>query len=102
MTVKRIEILSDAEIDLYEGRAFYDQQSRNIGDYFSDSLLSDIASLVIYAGIHTKKFGCHRMLAKRFPYAIYYAFNEDVVSVVAVLPMRRSPLWTGTQMLGRG
>jgi len=101
MSVERIQILSDAENDLYEGRAFYDKQGTNIGDYFFDSLLSDIESLVIYAGIHRQEFGFYRMLAKRFPYAIYYVLNEEIASVVAVLPMRRDPVWIETKMLGR-
>jgi hypothetical protein len=43
--------------------------------------LSDIESLVIFAGIHRKEFGFYRMLSKRFPYAIYYDVNDDVASV---------------------
>jgi hypothetical protein len=45
-------MLSDAADDLDEGRAFYEEQGKRIGDYFFDSLLADIESLVIYAGIH--------------------------------------------------
>lgn len=30
---------------------------------------------MIYAGVHSKLFGCYRMLAKRFPYAIYYQID---------------------------
>ena len=98
MNIKRIQILSDAENDLYEGREFYDKQDENVGDYFWDSLLSDIESLVIFAGVHRKKFGFYRMLSKRFPYAIYYDVIGDVASVVAVLPMRRSPVWIKAKM----
>jgi hypothetical protein len=101
MNVKHIQILSDAETDLEEGRAFYDKQGEHIGDYFWDSLLSDMESLVIFAGIHGKEFGFYRMLSKRFPYAIYYDVNGDVASVVAVLPMRRDPLWIEEKMIGR-
>lgn len=101
MNVKHIQILSNAADDLHEGRAFYDMQGDNIGDYFFDSLLSDIESLVIYAGIHKKEFGFYRMLAKRFPYAIYYDFVEGVASVIAVLPMKRDPIWIKNKMSGR-
>jgi len=45
---------------------FYDQKEAGVGNYFWDSLLADIESLVIYAGIHNKKYGFHRMFAKRF------------------------------------
>jgi plasmid stabilization system protein ParE len=101
MKIKHIQILSDAENDLYEGQAFYDNQGENVGNYFWDSLLSDIESLVIFAGIHRKEFGFYRMLSKRFPYAIYYDVNGDVASVVAVLPIRRDPVWIKTKMGGR-
>jgi hypothetical protein len=49
MNIKRIQILSDAEKDLNEGREFYDKQGENVGDYFWDTLLSDIESLDITA-----------------------------------------------------
>ncbi|CAK0771092.1 Type II toxin-antitoxin system RelE/ParE family toxin [Gammaproteobacteria bacterium] len=98
MSIKRIQILSNAEDDLCEGRKFYDKQGGNIGDYFWDSLLSDMESLVIFAGIHRREFGFYRMLSKRFPYAIYYDVNGDVVSVVAVLPIRRDPMWVKAKM----
>ncbi|NOT84374.1 MAG: type II toxin-antitoxin system RelE/ParE family toxin [Methylococcaceae bacterium] len=101
MNVKHIQILVDAGNDLEEGRAFYDQQGESIGDYFWDSLLSDIESLIIFGGIHSKKLGFYRMLSKRFPYAIYYDLNGVTVSVVAILPMRRDPVWITKKMGGR-
>ena len=41
------------------------------------------------------------MLSKRFPYAIYYDTSGHIASVVAVLPMRRDPLWLNDQMTER-
>ena len=66
----RIEILNSAEKDLIDGSEFYKRQSRGLGDYFLDSLFSDIESLYLYAGIHGLHFGYHRLLCKRFPFAI--------------------------------
>ncbi len=93
MNIKSIEILSDAEIDLQDARNFYESLERGIGKYFWDCLLSDIESLIIYGGIHRKEYGYYRMLSKRFPYSIYYDVREEIVYVVAVLPMRRDPNW---------
>ena len=88
----KIKILSSALTDLYEGRLFYERQGEGIGDYFYDSLFSDIDSLVLYAGIHPKYFGYYRMLSKRFPYAIYYKFkDESTVVIWRVLDLRRDP-----------
>lgn len=93
MKVRDVVVLSEVADDLNEGRTFYDQRKTGVGDYFWDGLYTDIESLMIYAGIHARQHGLYRMLAKRFPYAIYYEIVEDVVYVVAVLPMRRHPAW---------
>jgi len=63
-------------------------------------MISDIESLIIYACIHGKQFGLYKMLARRFPYALYYDIIEDVAYVVAVLPMRRDPAWILKQLRG--
>ena len=63
-----------------------------MGDYFLDSLLSDIDSLRLFAGIHCKFFGFHRLLFKRFPYAIYYRLESGDLAVVwRVLDLRQAP-----------
>ena len=46
------------------------------GDYFFDSVFSDIDSLVLYGGIHPKVTGFHRLLTRRFPYTVYYKIEE--------------------------
>lgn len=88
----KIKLLSSALEDLSEGRSFYNKQGEGLGEYFFDSLFSDIDSLVLYAGIHQKVYGYHRMLSKRFPYAIYYRLEEETsVMVYRVLDLRRDP-----------
>jgi hypothetical protein len=51
-----------AEADLLDGFRFYERQSAGIGSYFLEALYSDIESLRLYAGIHRRVFGYHRML----------------------------------------
>ena len=88
----KIKLLSSAMEDLYEGRLFYEKQGEGLGEYFFDSLFSDIDSLTLYAGIHPTFFGYHRLLSKRFPYAIYYRLEEESAVVVwRVLDLRRNP-----------
>ena len=89
----KIKVLSSAIEDLYEGRLFYEKQGQGLGEYFFDSLFSDIDSLVLYGGIHAKVYGYHRMLSKRFPYAIYYKLleGEALIVVYRVLDLRRDP-----------
>ncbi len=87
----RIKILSSAVEDLHAGRLFYEKQGEGVGAYFFDAVFSDIDSLVLYAGIHPKVYGYHRMLSKRFPYAVYYTLEDDFAVVWRVLDLRRHP-----------
>jgi plasmid stabilization system protein ParE len=89
----RIKILSAAESDLEEGHRFYESQADGLGTYFLDTLYSDIDSLAYFAGMHRVVFGHHRLLSKRFPFAVYYRVADDEAIVFAVLDCRRNPSW---------
>ena len=93
MNIKHIQILSEAEADLDDGRYFYESQEQGVGEYFWDSLLSDIESLIVYSGVHSKVYGYYRMSSKRFPYSIYYDLDVDTAYVIAILPERKNPNW---------
>ena len=86
-----IRVLESAVDDLDRGRRFYARHGVGVGEYFLDSLFSDIDSLVLYAGIHPKVFGYHRLLSKRFPYAVYYVIEDEAVVVYRVLDLRQDP-----------
>jgi plasmid stabilization system protein ParE len=93
MNVDNIIVLEQASDDITEGKRFYNINGINVSDYFFDSILADIESLKLYAGIHSKHVGLYRMLTKRFPFAIYYDIAETTVVVIAVLDSRRKPAW---------
>jgi len=87
----KVRVLRSALEDLAAGRRFYELGRRGVGDYFFDSLFSEIDSLVLYAGIHRVQFGFHRLLTKRFPFAVYYKVIADEAVVFRVLDGRRNP-----------
>ena len=94
----RLRILSLAETDLLDGFRFYERQTTGIGWYFLESLNSDVESLRLYAGVHRRVFGYHRLLSKRFPYAVYYDLTPEEIRVWRVLDCRRNPRWITTQL----
>jgi hypothetical protein len=96
-----VVILEDAAEDMESGRDFYESRESQIGDYFVESILSDLDSLVLFAGIHPVYFGFHRMLSKRFPFGIYYQVEHEMAHVYAILDMRRDPLWIRRQLQKR-
>ena len=53
----KIEIHDGVEKDILEGFMFYEQQIEGLGNYFLDSIFSDIESLQIYTGIHSIHLG---------------------------------------------
>lgn len=91
MRTRRVITLKQASEDLRAGREFHNALEEDAGLYFIDSLFSDIESLRIHAGIHSKRFGFYRLLSKRFPFAIYYDITNDVGRVGAILDMRSNP-----------
>lgn len=51
-----VVILEDAAEDLEVGAKFYESCAVGVGDYFLDSILSDLDSLVLFAGVHPIHF----------------------------------------------
>jgi plasmid stabilization system protein ParE len=98
----KVRILHSALEDLSNGRRFYERRSSAVGAYFFDSLFSEIDSLVLYAGIHGIHLGHHRLLARRFPFAIYYKVIADEAVVSRVLDCRRDPSWIRKALDGPG
>lgn len=89
-----IQILDVAERDIIEGYRFYEKQWPGLGQYFLDTIYADIESLHLYFGIHPQHFGYHRLLAKRFPFAIYYRVEGKYIRIYAVLDCRQDPATT--------
>ena len=102
ITPAQVIALDEVAEDLNEGQRFYRAKETWLGDYFWDSVMSDMESLYVFAGIHELHFGYHRLLSKRFPYGLYYDIDGAIIRVVAVLPMRRNPAWIRARLKSRG
>lgn len=78
--------------DLSAGVEFYERQEKGLGDYFMDTLFSDIDSLLLHAGVHRQMFGYFRLISHRFPFAVYYQIKTGVIEVWRVLDCRKNPV----------
>jgi len=101
MHVTEIIAVEEVQTDLNNGETFYNSQQIGLGSYFRDCIISDIESLTLYGGIHSKYGDVFRMICKRFPYAIYYDVHKEVAIIIAVLDMRRNPLWINSTLNSR-
>lgn len=94
-----IIVTESASDDIAEGYLFYEEQYLGLGDYFEASILADVRSLLVYAGVHEINFGIYyRKIASKFPYAIYYTVDDQVVRVYAVADTRRNPEWIRSRL----
>ena len=87
----KVKILLSGIKDIEAGKDFYDSQDKGVGGYFLETIFSEIESLRLHGGIHKKVFGYFRLLARKFPYAIYYIIDENVVVVYRIIDCRRDP-----------
>jgi hypothetical protein len=92
----QIEISTSARSDLLAGYDFYESQQAGLGEYFVDSVLSDIEGLLIHAGVHIRTSrSIYRSLGSKFPFGIYYRLNganNEVAQVIAILDTRQKPM----------
>jgi hypothetical protein len=95
-----VRILPLAMEDLEGGRVFYNLQEDDLGEEFVRLLFSDMESLERYGGIHSRLYGFHRLIATRFPFAIYYRIIAGEVVIHRVLDCRQDPRWI-RKALGR-
>ncbi len=98
MKIYNLIVTELAQEDLQKAKAFYDKQALYLGDYFIDSMFVDLESLSFYGGIHERHFGYFKMLAKRFPFAIYYDIEEENVIVHAILDTRQNPSFVESRL----
>ncbi|MBK9153335.1 MAG: type II toxin-antitoxin system RelE/ParE family toxin [Chloracidobacterium sp.] len=88
----RIRVLRSARRTVANGIRFYERQQPGLGAYFLSSIMSDLRSLNICAGIHQKhNESYYRLVCTKFPYSIYYRKEGSNVDVYAVLDDRRDP-----------
>ena len=97
----KIQILDLAKMDLIEGYHFYQDREAGLGGYFLANLYTDIDSLAIFGGLHSKPYRhFHRALSKRFPFAIFYTVEDATVKVRAIVDCRRKPSWIRKHLSG--
>ena len=91
MTVE-VRLRREAEQDLAESAAWYEQQRTGLGQEFLDEALATFSAIADipngFAMIHRS---VHRALLHRFPFGVFYVFDRDGVMVLGVLHGSRHP-----------
>ncbi len=86
-----VRIRPEAEQDMAEAALWYEQQQRGLGQDFLDEALDVFMRLAeMPLGYELVHRSARRALLRRFPFAVFYTFEEDVV-ILGVLHGSRHP-----------
>jgi plasmid stabilization system protein ParE len=89
---RRLTILPQAELDVSDAAAWYEERRTGLGDEFLDELDSILRRVITDPLQFPKiKNQIRRALLRRFPYSVYFGLTRETVELVAVLHQRRDP-----------
>lgn len=87
-----VRLRSEAEQDLSDAAAWYEEQLPGLGHQFLDEVLAAFSSIteapLMYPVIHRN---ARRALIRRFPFGVYYLVENTAIVVVAVMHGSRDP-----------
>lgn len=94
---QRLILRPEAEKDIAEAAAWYDQQRPGLSLQFRAALDNTFASIEQHPRLYSQVYrSLRRALVRRFPYGVFYTPRVEELVVVAVLHTARSPrLWRG-------
>ncbi len=91
MTAELI-IAPEAEQDIAEAYAWYEARRAGLGEEFLSCVDASIQAICrmpeMYGAIHE---AYRRALVRRFPYAVFYEYANDVVTVYGLFHTSRDP-----------
>lgn len=91
----KVQFLSPAEREMWDAFDWYERQSPGLGADFLAELDQAAGRIRRYPESCPAKDAIRRALLSRFPYALWYAIEEDALVVYAVAHLHREPrYWT--------
>lgn len=92
MTAYRLVSERRADRDIESAFEWYENEQQGLGIEFLDELRAAFARVVEgplkYENLRS---GVRRVLLRRFPYAVYFAVEADIIVVLTVLHASREP-----------
>lgn len=82
----------EAEEDIRSAQAWYESQRENLGRAFVTEIDRTLESIREHPEAYPQYFKtARRVLCRRFPYAVYFVYDNSDIMILAVLHQRRHP-----------
>ena len=92
--MERVSYHRLARRELNEAAQFYDSESPGLGSAFLDEIERCTQAIVNFPEAGSLIIGTiRRRLVLRFPYALLYSIKQDRLQVLAVMNLKRRPLY---------
>ena len=90
----KVKFVFPAEVELDEAIEYYNYQVKGLGTEFYRDVEKGIEMIIEFPDLWTRigKY-TRRYLLKRFPYALMYTIEGDVLLISAVANTRRNPAY---------
>jgi plasmid stabilization system protein ParE len=90
--MNRVEIREEAERDIFDAALWYEQERAGFGFRFENEVGQILERLIDNPlQFPVMERGVRRAPMGIFPYAVFFRFEDSVVSVLAVLHLHRHP-----------
>jgi plasmid stabilization system protein ParE len=92
--VKRYRLFSDvaADVDIEAAFEWYESEQPGLGLEFLDEVRTAYGRILDGPLKYQElRSGIRRALTRRFPYAIYFSLENDLIVVIAILDTARDP-----------
>lgn len=88
----QLRIRPEAERDLEDAAAWYEDQRSGLGREFLDEMLQCMQRVVEEPELYPLLYrNTRRALPRRFPFGVFYRVEEEFIMVVAVMHASRDP-----------
>ncbi len=89
---RRLNILPQAELDVGDATAWYEEQRKGLGSELLDELDSVVKRVVESPFQFPQiKNDIRRALLHKFPYSVYLRVRNEIIELIAVLHLHRDP-----------
>jgi plasmid stabilization system protein ParE len=88
----KLKLLTAAKSDVADAIAYYNSEEPGLGSQFAAEVRKTIERILQFPNAWTSlSKRVRRCQVNRFPYAVFYSLNNDIVVVIAVLHKHREP-----------
>ena len=95
--MKRVSFHELAERELNDAALYYELESAGLGIKFLDDVEQCVDAIIKNPKAGKRILGpVHRRLLRTFPYGILYSINDSGIRVLAIMNLKRRPMyWVG-------